>query len=129
MLRMPRWRSPPAPPTRSACPAWQRARPVLEALCRRVEEMGPPAAAARMKLAINLLPYLLTNRHFRPPAVLRSRVDPQVLQVLWQVQEGFLRTALQAVDDTPGGLEGYLAQRLRLTPVARQRLHDRYLLA
>ena len=92
-------------------------------------------AAALLLLALGvsrqdvMQDYLLTNRHFRPPAVLRIRVDPQVLQVLWQVQEGFLRTALQAVDDTPGGLEGYLAQRLRLTPVARQRLHDRYLLA
>lgn len=31
-----------------------RARPILETLCRRVENVGTPAAAARMKLAINL---------------------------------------------------------------------------
>ncbi len=31
-----------------------RARPVLEALCRRVESLGSAAAAARMKLAVNL---------------------------------------------------------------------------
>lgn len=31
-----------------------RARPLLETLCRRVEAVGSPAAAARMKLAINL---------------------------------------------------------------------------
>src|SRR5690606_38666648 len=31
-----------------------RARPVLEALCRRVEHVGPVGAGARMKLAINL---------------------------------------------------------------------------
>jgi protein-tyrosine phosphatase len=92
-------------------------------------------AAAMLLLALGvsredvMQDYLLTNRHFRPPEVLRSRVDPQVLRVLWQVQEGFLRTALQAVDAAPGGLEGYLTQRLRLTPVVRQRLRDRYLLA
>lgn len=31
-----------------------RARPVLEALCKRVEHLGPPGAGARMKLAVNL---------------------------------------------------------------------------
>jgi 3-hydroxyisobutyrate dehydrogenase len=31
-----------------------RARPVLDQLCRRVEHVGPPGAAARMKLALNL---------------------------------------------------------------------------
>ncbi len=90
-------------------------------------------AAAMLLLALGvsredvMQDYLLTNRHFRPPAMLRSRVDPQVLQVLWQVQEGFLHTALQAVDETPGGLEGYMGQRLRLTPAALQRLRERYL--
>jgi protein-tyrosine phosphatase len=90
-------------------------------------------AAAMLLLALGvsredvMQDYLLTNRHFRPPAMLRSRVDPQVLQVLWQVQESFLHTALQAVDETQGGLEGYMAQRLRLTPAARQRLRERYL--
>ncbi|GAB1363442.1 NAD(P)-dependent oxidoreductase [Rhodobacter sp.] len=34
--------------------AFARGRPVLEALCRRVEHIGSPAAAARMKLAVNL---------------------------------------------------------------------------
>lgn len=31
-----------------------RARPILDSLCRRVEAVGTPAAAARMKLAVNL---------------------------------------------------------------------------
>jgi len=34
--------------------AFERARPVLDALCRRVEYLGSAGAAARMKLAINL---------------------------------------------------------------------------
>lgn len=34
--------------------ALDRARPVLEALCRRVEHLGTVGAAARMKLAVNL---------------------------------------------------------------------------
>jgi 3-hydroxyisobutyrate dehydrogenase len=34
--------------------AFERARPVLEALCRRVEHLGPAGTGARMKLAVNL---------------------------------------------------------------------------
>ena len=34
--------------------ALERARPVLEALCRRIEHVGPTGAGAAMKLAINL---------------------------------------------------------------------------
>lgn len=34
--------------------AFARAKPVLDQLCRRVEHLGTPAAAARMKLAVNL---------------------------------------------------------------------------
>ena len=34
--------------------AFARAKPLLDQLCRRVEHLGPPAAAARMKLAVNL---------------------------------------------------------------------------
>jgi 3-hydroxyisobutyrate dehydrogenase len=34
--------------------AFDRAKPVLDQLCRRVEHLGTPAAAARMKLAVNL---------------------------------------------------------------------------
>jgi 3-hydroxyisobutyrate dehydrogenase len=34
--------------------AWQRARPVLEQLCRKVERLGPVGAGTTMKLAINL---------------------------------------------------------------------------
>jgi len=36
-------------------PAFARARPLLEQLCRRVEHVGPLGAGARMKLAANLL--------------------------------------------------------------------------
>ncbi len=35
--------------------AYERARPLLEQLCRRVERVGPLGAGARMKLAANLL--------------------------------------------------------------------------
>lgn len=34
--------------------AWQRGRPVLEALCKRVERLGPVGAGSAMKLAVNL---------------------------------------------------------------------------
>lgn len=34
--------------------AWERARPILESLCRRVELLGPVGTGAAMKLAVNL---------------------------------------------------------------------------
>lgn len=59
--------------------AIQRARPVLEALCRRVEEMGPPAAAARMKLAINLPLAVYWNTLGEGLRLLRgSGIDPEL---------------------------------------------------
>jgi 3-hydroxyisobutyrate dehydrogenase len=37
-----------------AARAFDRAKPILDQLCRRVEHLGTPGAAARMKLAVNL---------------------------------------------------------------------------
>lgn len=34
--------------------AFEKAKPVLEKLCKRVEHLGPPGSGARMKLAVNL---------------------------------------------------------------------------
>ena len=71
--------------------------------------------------------YLLTNQHYRHPAVPQSDTPPEVLQVLWRVQDGFLDAALQAIEQDQGGMERYLAQRLGLSPAAQQRLRARYL--
>ncbi len=71
--------------------------------------------------------YLLTNRHFRHPPMPPSAIPPEAVAVLWGVREDFIDAALRAVDADHGGVERYLAQRLKLTPAARQTLLERYL--
>ena len=71
--------------------------------------------------------YLITNRVFRQPPLVRSVLPPEVLAVLWQVQPDFLDAALQAVDADHGGIDRYLQQRLGLGPAALRTLADRYL--
>jgi protein-tyrosine phosphatase len=70
--------------------------------------------------------YLLTNQHYRHPALPRSDTPLEALQVLWRVQDAFLDAALEAIDSTPGGLPAYL-QRLGLGPAALAALRARYL--
>jgi protein-tyrosine phosphatase len=70
--------------------------------------------------------YLLTNQHYRHLPVGQSETPPDVLQVLWRVQDGFLDAAMQTIDAQPGGLAGYL-RRLGLGPAALAELHQRYL--
>jgi protein-tyrosine phosphatase len=71
--------------------------------------------------------YLLTNELVRDPARIESATPLEARAVLWRVQQGFLDTALEIVDDDHGGIERYLAQRLRLSPAARRALAERYL--
>ncbi|MES2716692.1 MAG: tyrosine-protein phosphatase [Pseudomonadota bacterium] len=70
--------------------------------------------------------YLLTNQHYRHPPMPQSETPPEVLQVLWRVQDTFLDAALQTIETQPGGLPAYL-QRLGLGPAALAALRARYL--
>lgn len=71
--------------------------------------------------------YLLTNQVFRHPPLPHSETPPDALAVLWQVQQGFLESALQVVDEDHGGVDRYLAQRLGVSAAARRTLAERYL--
>ena len=71
--------------------------------------------------------YLLTNVHYRHPPLPRSDTPPEVLAVLWRVQEDFLATALAAIDAQPGGMAGFLRQRLGLDAAALGLLAERYM--
>ena len=98
-------------------------------------------AAALILLALGvprpvvLQDYLLTNLHYRrpplPPSDTRSDTPsdtpPEVLAVLWRVQEDFLTTALDAIDAQPGGISGFFQQRLGLDAAALGLLAARYL--
>lgn len=71
--------------------------------------------------------YLLTNDLLRGPPPVRGDMPADVWAVLWGAQQGFLDTALRIIDADHGGVERYLARRLRLTPAALDALAARYL--
>ena len=71
--------------------------------------------------------YLLTNDVFRHPAVAHDELPAEAAAVLWRVQSGFLRAALQTIEARHGGVEAYLAGPVGLTAAAHQALRDKYL--
>lgn len=71
--------------------------------------------------------YLLTNGLYRRPVSLASTASPEVLNVIWRVQEDFLQAALQVVEHDHGGLQRYLSDGLGVDAVASGRLADLYL--
>ena len=71
--------------------------------------------------------YLLTNHVYRPPTPAGSPLPEDVLAVLWGVQPRFLDAALASIEQEHGGVESYLARRMRLSPAARERLAAMYL--
>jgi protein-tyrosine phosphatase len=73
--------------------------------------------------------YLLTNRHYQQPKALDDRIPADALAVLWSVQPSFLHTALGHIERDHGGLDRYLAGRMKLSAAARNRLQAHYLVA
>jgi len=71
--------------------------------------------------------YLLTNDLLRMDTAPAYGVPPEVMQVLWRVQEDFLDAALHAVDADHGGVEKYLQTALGVGPAERKRLAELYL--
>lgn len=71
--------------------------------------------------------YLLTNDLYRMPLSNPGSLTPEVLQVLWRVQENFLDAAFDAVDAEYGDLSRYLSQALGVNAQARARLVSLYL--
>ena len=73
--------------------------------------------------------YLLTNAHYKMPALSASELPLEALQVLWRVQQAFLNASLQAVEIDFGGIQNYLAQQLHVGPREQERLAEMYLQA
>ncbi|AVP56796.1 tyrosine-protein phosphatase [Pulveribacter suum] len=71
--------------------------------------------------------YLLTNGLYRRPQAVQGSAPQEVLDVIWQVQAGFLQAAFDAVERDHGSLARYLTQQLRLDDAARERLAQLYL--
>lgn len=71
--------------------------------------------------------YLLTNALYRMPEVSDGRVPPEVLQVLWRVQEDFLEAGLDAIERDFGSVGAYLERALQLGAAERIQLERSYL--
>ncbi len=84
-------------------------------------------AALGVSQADILQDYLLTNAHYRRETAHHSPLAPEVLAVVWAVQEAFLGAALRAIDADYGSMAQYLESRLGLTPPALERLRQTYL--
>ena len=65
-------------------------------------------------------------RHRRPPGLMGDTA-PEVLEVMWNVQEDFLHAALTRIEQAHGGVQRYLVERLGLDPEAQAALAERYL--
>lgn len=79
--------------------------------------------------------YLLSNRYFDPHKGLATddragamwrRLPPDVLRVLMGVDRSYLEAVFQVIDAHPGGVDGYLDDRLGLDAAARRKLAALY---
>ena len=70
---------------------------------------------------------MLTNHLYRRPSGVASPAPPEVLDVLWGVQENFLEVALHGVEVEHGGIDPYLERVLHLNAAARAKLSQLYL--
>lgn len=71
--------------------------------------------------------YMLTNRYYQMPSQAHGFAPPEVLQVLWRVQQEFLEAAMHTVESDFGDLDRYLASELGVGPQERARLAQLYL--
>ena len=71
--------------------------------------------------------YLLTNQLYKRNSTGASTLSPDVMKIVWEVQESFLKAALDVIQQYHGGMHNYLSQQLKLTPAALQKLRATYL--
>jgi 3-hydroxyisobutyrate dehydrogenase len=89
--------------------AFGRAKPVLDLLCRRVEHLGSPGAAARMKLAVNLPLAIYWQTLGESLALLRGSGVPDDLAISLMADSSagptVLKNRAQVVVDTLAGTD------------------------
>ena len=71
--------------------------------------------------------YVLTNALYRHELVTTTVLSPEVMAVVWRVQEDFLHAALGAIDEDYGSMARYLEVRMGLDAQALERLRHLYL--
>ena len=71
--------------------------------------------------------YLLTNQLYKRNSTGATTLSPDVLKIVWEVQESFLKASLDVIQQDYGGMHSYLTQQLKLSPAALQKLRADYL--
>ena len=71
--------------------------------------------------------YLLTNQLYKRNSTGTTTLSPEVLKIVWEVQESFLTAALDVIHQDHGGMHHYLSKQLNLSEAALQKLRDTYL--
>ncbi len=71
--------------------------------------------------------YLLTNQLYKRNSIGATSLAPDVLKIVWEVQESFLQASLEEIQTSYGNIQNYLNDQLGLTPAALLRLQSLYL--
>ena len=71
--------------------------------------------------------YLLTNQLYKRNTTGVTNLSPDVLKIVWEVQESFLKASLEQIQASHGNIQNYLSNELGLTPAAKLRLQSLYL--
>jgi protein-tyrosine phosphatase len=71
--------------------------------------------------------YLLTNQLYKRNNTGASTLSPDVMKIVWEVQESFLKASLDVIQQDHGGMHNYLSKQLKLSPAALQKLRAVYL--
>jgi protein-tyrosine phosphatase len=71
--------------------------------------------------------YLLTNQLYKRNSTGVTNLAPDVLKIVWEVQESFLQASLEQIQTSHGNVHNYLSNELGITPAAKLRLQSLYL--
>jgi protein-tyrosine phosphatase len=71
--------------------------------------------------------YLLTNQLYKRNSTGATTLSPDVLKIVWEVQESFLKASLEVIHQDHGGMHNYLSKKLKLSDAALQKLRATYL--
>jgi len=71
--------------------------------------------------------YLLTNQLYKRNSTGVTNLAPDVLKIVWEVQESFLQASLEQIQASHGNVQNYLSNELGITPAAKLRLQYLYL--
>ena len=71
--------------------------------------------------------YLLTNQLYKRNSTGANTLSPNVLKIVWEVQESFLKSSLEEINAHHGNIQNYLSSKLGLTAAAQAKLQSLYL--